>query len=223
MLYRIIDTIGFAVCHQIPARSLTFFDKPPCLCARCLGMYSSLFLVLAYYFGYKVLVRKQRRGRMFSRGTLFFALSLILVLALDAGLQYLGLYFSNFTRLLSGVVFGLGLSLFLIALTADMLPNKKSDPVSRFEIIALLLLLVLYAVLVYFGGDSLVFIAHIFAALGIVLMGVLLNFMLISLIIKNKPLFWMLACSAVLVCIEGMVLTYFHAYFESMIIAFFAN
>jgi uncharacterized membrane protein len=42
------DAIGYALCHQIPARSFQINDQPISLCARCTGMYVSLMIGLIY-------------------------------------------------------------------------------------------------------------------------------------------------------------------------------
>ena len=42
------DAVGYALCHQIPARSFQINGQPISLCARCTGMYVGLMIGLIY-------------------------------------------------------------------------------------------------------------------------------------------------------------------------------
>jgi len=53
-----IDAIGYAVCHQAPARSFLIGDRPTPLCARCSGMYLGALAGIIY------LMRLGRRGEI---------------------------------------------------------------------------------------------------------------------------------------------------------------
>jgi uncharacterized membrane protein len=41
-----LDTVGYAICHQIPERSFSFQERPLPLCARCTGTFSAALLVV---------------------------------------------------------------------------------------------------------------------------------------------------------------------------------
>ncbi len=45
-----IDAIGYAVCHQAPARSFLIGERPTPLCARCSGMYLGALAGMAFLF-----------------------------------------------------------------------------------------------------------------------------------------------------------------------------
>ncbi len=51
------DAIGYAVCHQIPARTFHLDDRPLPLCVRCSGMYLGAMAGLIYQF-----LRRPRYG-----------------------------------------------------------------------------------------------------------------------------------------------------------------
>lgn len=222
MVFDVLQKIGFVICHQIPERSFAFFGNPPCLCARCLGMYSSAFLMLGYFFGFKVLLKGERPGKLFSRRMYFFALGLILLLAVDAFLQYGGVYFSNVTRYLSGVAFGYGLSIFLVTLLSDTLSFKgKRVPLSKKELfgLAIGMCLMVFAVLAQHG--TVLFFAHVLAAMGIVVVFISASLLLISLILektkKQLSLAGRLMMSCVVTAIGFMILYNVHLYYEDAI------
>lgn len=222
MVFNVLKKIGFAICHQLPERSFTFLGNPPCLCARCLGMYSSAFLMLGYFFGFKVLLKGERPGKLFSRRMYFFALGLILLLAVDAFLQYGGVYFSNVTRYLSGVGFGYGLSIFLVTLLSDTLSFKgKRVPLSKKELFGLAIGMCLMVLAVLTQHDTVLFIAHVLAGMGIIVVFVSASLLLISLILEKIKRQLSLAGRVFLSCIVttiGFVVLYsVHLYYEDAI------
>jgi len=109
------DAIAYAVCHRIASHSFFLDDRQFPLCARCTGMYLGVLLGLGYSF---------RRGRLAG----FPPLRLALVFAIfglgflvDGANSYANilqstplLYAStNWLRLLTGTLFGLGVGIYL--------------------------------------------------------------------------------------------------------------
>jgi uncharacterized membrane protein len=94
------------ICAQTPSHSFHLFGHQFCLCERCLAMHSSFFLG-----GIIFIVSKKRL-----RGMPWWGLILVAIpMALDGFTQLFGLRESTWElRLLTGGIFGLGASLFLL-------------------------------------------------------------------------------------------------------------
>ncbi len=97
--------LGFErVCHQIPERSLTLFGERAAVCSRCLGIYAGLFL--------SCLLLRPPSGGMPRAHLILAAAS---PMAADILLASLGvLWGGNWTRLATGLLFGLAVPLYLI-------------------------------------------------------------------------------------------------------------
>ncbi len=111
-----IDAIGYAVCHQAPARSFLIGERPTPLCARCSGTFLGALLGIVY------LLRQGRRGEIPP-----FKIGLVLILFVAAfGLDGVNsfshlipgfpfLYQSqNWLRLATGTGMGLGIAAVLV-------------------------------------------------------------------------------------------------------------
>jgi uncharacterized membrane protein len=102
--------VGFAVCHQLPERTIHFGGRPLFLCARDTGLYAGFFLCLAVAV---MPYRKSRGGSPSLPWKAAAALSL-LYLAVDGGTVALGWRESNHVlRLTSGLAAGASLALLL--------------------------------------------------------------------------------------------------------------
>jgi uncharacterized membrane protein len=110
------DAVGYAVCHQIEARSFQINGRSFPLCARCSGLFLGALLGLIYQ------VIQGRKGRMPPLGaSLFFGL-LAFAWVFDGFNSFLMLVPSisslyttqNWTRLVTGTGMGLAVSAFLM-------------------------------------------------------------------------------------------------------------
>ena len=110
------DAVGYAVCHQIEARSFQINGRSFPLCARCSGLFLGALLGLIYQ------VIQGRKGRMPPLGaSLFFGL-LALAWVFDGVNSFLMLVPSvsplystqNWTRLVTGTGMGLAVSAILM-------------------------------------------------------------------------------------------------------------
>ena len=110
------DAVGYAVCHQIEARSFQINGRSFPLCARCSGLFLGALLGLIYQ------VVKGRKGRMPPLGaSLFFGL-LAFAWVFDGFNSFLMLVPSisslyttqNWTRLVTGTGMGLAVSAILM-------------------------------------------------------------------------------------------------------------
>lgn len=110
------DAIGYAVCHQIPARSFFLGGRQLPLCARCSGMYLGALVTLIYQ------IRLGRLGGMPARKILIILGAFLIAFAMDGINSYLHLFPNlpnfyeprNWLRLLTGTGVGIGMSAVLL-------------------------------------------------------------------------------------------------------------
>ncbi|MCZ7543804.1 MAG: DUF2085 domain-containing protein [Anaerolineae bacterium] len=104
--------VGFAICHQIPARSFAVNGAPLPLCARCTGTYLG---VVVGFLAPAVILRRGRAGRMPHWSALAALVLFTVVMAVDGLNSYLALFPGgpplyaphNELRLLTGSLHGL--------------------------------------------------------------------------------------------------------------------
>jgi len=110
------DAVGYAVCHQIEARSFHIHERPFPMCARCSGLFLGALLGLAYQ------AVQGRKGKMPPVGASVFFGLLALAWVLDGVNSFAMLVPSlpsayqtqNWTRLVTGTGMGLALSAVLL-------------------------------------------------------------------------------------------------------------
>lgn len=123
-LYDFLFWVGGAVCHQLPERSLVSGGRPLPLCARCTGIYLSVFvwvagLCVAGFVGRltKTLPRMRDGG---PRGIIMagsMAALFLVPMEIDGLGNLLRLWGSSaLIRILTGSAFGFGLPVFFILL-----------------------------------------------------------------------------------------------------------
>ncbi len=112
-MHMIFDFFGSAVCHQMAERTLYAHGTLLSWCARCTGIYLSIFIGTCFLF----LRKRQNGSRPFSLPQALCIVICILPLAIDGAGSYLGLWQSTaLRRLLSGALAGWCLpGLFLLA------------------------------------------------------------------------------------------------------------
>lgn len=111
-----LRAIGYAVCHQIPARSFHVHDQQVPLCVRCMGMYLGAFLGILF----QVLQGKQASYP--PRKVILIMAAFVLAFIVDGANSYIhffpilgGLYQpSNTLRLVTGMGMGLAISAALV-------------------------------------------------------------------------------------------------------------
>ena len=110
------DAVGYAVCHQIEARSFHIGERPFPLCARCAGLFVGSMLGLVFQ------IAQGRKGRMPPMPVLILFGVLALGWVFDGFNSFSmlvpalpSLYITkNWTRLLTGTGMGLAVSAFLL-------------------------------------------------------------------------------------------------------------
>ena len=96
------------ICHQKPERSFHFNKKQFPLCSRCTGFYFTIIT-----FTYLFLFMNFQSNLFFT----IFAYLLIVPMGIDGTTQYLKLREStNFLRLITGILAGIGISILIIAI-----------------------------------------------------------------------------------------------------------
>ncbi len=95
------------LCHRIPERSFFIGNHQFPVCSRCTGYYISLFTYLIFSFFYFI---------PYSTSSFLIGILLNVPAGIDGLSQYLGYRESNnILRLITGLLGGLGLAIFLLA------------------------------------------------------------------------------------------------------------
>lgn len=192
-----VRLLGYAVCHQIEARSFHYHDMQSPLCARCTGMYLGGLLALFYQ------AFQGRKGH-FPPGRVFVILGALLIwfgidginsfLHFIPGFTY-GYQPSNLFRLITGTGVGLGIGAILAPLFNQ---TAWSDWINRsffekwYSFPLLLLLGGLMVVGVYSEQPVVIFPAMLLSGLSIiVLLGALHTVLALILTRRsNRQLTW---------------------------------
>ncbi len=105
---RLVWEIGYAICHQMPERTIFFGERGLPVCARDTGLYAGFFLVFAAV----IIPWGKEQGELpsnIAKVLIMLALLFLVGDILTAGLGWRES--NNFLRLLSGVLAGGGLAL----------------------------------------------------------------------------------------------------------------
>jgi uncharacterized membrane protein len=178
--------VGYALCHQLPERSLFIGGYQLPVCARDTGTMLGFGLVLTYYLARN----RWKRARLPDVAVLVAAGIGFALFAFDGLSSYIGLRdTSNEIRLISGLGFGLSLGLMMLTVLSYV---AKGDVERRtFDWRDLLLLLPLLALL-YFAvttdlGAVWYYVISTAVIIFLVLLAGTLFFVLFSLLTEDKP------------------------------------
>ena len=148
-----INKIGYAVCHQLPERSIFIDGKQLPVCARDTGIYIGSFISLLF-----ILISKRRKTNAIpvtyiSVTFVFF----MLLMAVDAVSSYLGFRdTANSIRLLTGLLVGISLPFFIYPILVDnLLESQSEDHILKtsYELIILLFLVTsLFLLILHFNA-----------------------------------------------------------------------
>jgi len=122
----VTHVLGFAVCHQLPSRTLEFGGKYLPMCARCSGIYFGVFASYTY-----LVVRRGFRVNSIPRITYSLIIAaFILPMAFDGATSYLGLReTTNALRVVTGTLAGSVLPIFAFPLLSPelILAEEKKE------------------------------------------------------------------------------------------------
>lgn len=147
-----IYAISGLICHQMPERSIFIGGAQLPLCARCTGIYGSIFIFFLYF-----LLRKRFRADYPPKtGLLIFTVCCLAPFMYDGGSAYMGFHATNnLTRILTGAFAGLPLSFLIIFLLnlKTFMSGGKHEPIIKNAIDILpLIICILFSYAVYRGS-----------------------------------------------------------------------
>ncbi len=124
----IIHHTGFAVCHQLPSRTLVMDGHAMGLCARCAGLYLGVAATYIYIF-------LRRRGKVNAIPRLWLSalfVLFVLPMAIDGLTSYAGLReTNNYIRIITGALTGCILPVFAFPLQSKQLLIVDEKGVER--------------------------------------------------------------------------------------------
>lgn len=177
ILNNFIRQLGFALCHQLPERSISFGGRSMPVCARDAGMLAAFFLVLL------VLTLPGKRGAGWPRKSVLIGCGAgIAFLAFDGISSYAGLRETgNVIRFLSGLAGGAGLAVPIAVLFNRYVfsESQERSPLSPGRIWALAVVLASLCLLFLFHPAVLFQPAQILLALSILGTFIALNLLLL--------------------------------------------
>lgn len=213
------DKVGYAVCHQIDARSFFVGDRPMPLCARCTGQY------LGAFFGLLVFMAMRRgRASLFPPTPILAILVIFFVLwAFDGVNSYLTLFPGaphlyeprNILRVSTGILQGIAvisLVLPMFNLTAWANPDPVPTVRNLRELAALVVMGAVLVLAVQSDWEALLLPLAVASALGTVVLLTLVMTVIVLLIMGRPstatqgrqlvvPLLWGLVGSLLLIAL----------------------
>ncbi len=176
------DAIGYAVCHRIPTRSFFAYGRQLPLCARCTGLYVGVLTGLGSFLARK----RARAAQLPPVRTLAVLVGLGATYAVDGLNSYLSLFDfytplyppHNTLRLLTGTLFGLGLSAIVwpsFNALAWASPAPTPSVRGARELVALYTVAGVADGLILTQADAVLRVTGVLTALGVVLMFTLIG------------------------------------------------
>lgn len=187
------DTVGYAICHQIPERSFFINGRQMPLCARCTGTFLGAVLGLAAMLAY---------GRRRAAGLPPIAVLGVLVLFVGFwGFDGLNSYLTffpgaphlyepqNWLRLTTGLLNGLALITLVFPIFNFSIwrePSKERVFANLWELLALLPAVAVVVLLVHARVKVLLYPLALLSTLGVVMMLTLLNSVIAALALGRE-------------------------------------
>lgn len=110
--------VGYAICHQMPERSLFFHEHQAPLCARCTGMYLGLLLGVIFL----ILRRRTRAARLPTSSIVAVLAGFITIMLIDGVNSTISIFpgapqlyhTTNIHRIVTGSLYGLAIALLFL-------------------------------------------------------------------------------------------------------------
>jgi uncharacterized membrane protein len=185
--------VGYAICHQIPSRTIFLGGQALPLCARCTGTYLGIAIGLST----AALRRRGRAGELLSRGMLLLMGIFVLAMAIDGGNSYLVLLGRppllyaprNWLRTATGTLNGIALSLIVLpvfnfTLWKDPKPIRPLRYV--WELVPMLAAGALVIVLLQAGVSWLLYPVAAISTGGVLVMLTMVNTMILLILARQE-------------------------------------
>lgn len=213
----ILERIGYAVCHQLPEKSIFIEGKQLPVCARDTGIYFGSLISLFF-----ILFSRRRRSNSIPVSYISFTfVFFMLLMGVDAVSSYVGFReTTNSIRLLTGLLVGISLPLFMYPILIDNLFEKHDEEhilKSWYELLLLLFLVISsYLLILYFNVQLYYPVAFAtvigIGALHFLLLCTLISFFVFNFNIKSniKKALLIFPQSFILLFAEFVILTKLH-------------
>ncbi|TET79641.1 MAG: DUF2085 domain-containing protein [Candidatus Cloacimonadota bacterium] len=213
----ILERIGYAVCHQLPEKSIFIEGKQLPVCARDTGIYFGSLISLFF-----ILFSRRRRSNSIPVPYISFTfVFFMLLMGVDAVSSYVGFReTTNSIRLLTGLLVGISLPLFMYPILIDNLFEKHDEEhilKSWYELLLLLFLVISsYLLILYFNVQLYYPVAFAtvigIGALHFLLLCTLISFFVFNFNIKSniKKALLIFPQSFILLFAEFVILTKLH-------------
>lgn len=212
----ILERIGYAVCHQLPEKSIFIEGKQLPVCARDTGIYFGSLISLFF-----ILFSRRRSNSIPVPYISFTFVFFMLLMGVDAVSSYVGFReTTNSIRLLTGLLVGISLPLFMYPILIDNLFEKHDEEhilKSWYELLLLLFLVISsYLLILYFNVQLYYPVAFAtvigIGALHFLLLCTLISFFVFNFNIKSniKKALLIFPQSFILLFAEFVILTKLH-------------
>lgn len=213
----ILERIGYAVCHQLPERSIFIEGKQLPVCARDTGIYIGSLISLLF-----ILLSRRRRSNSIPVPYISFTfVFFMLLMGVDAVSSYVGFReTTNSIRLLTGLLVGISLPLLMYPILIDNLLAEHDEEhilKSWYELLLLLFLVISSYLLILYFNVQLYYPVAFATVIGIGALHFLLLCTLISLFVFSfniksniKKTLLIFPQSLILLFAEFIILTKLH-------------
>ena len=212
----ILERIGYAVCHQLPEKSIFIEGKQLPVCARDTGIYFGSLISLFF-----ILLSRRRSNSIPVPYISFTFVFFMLLMGVDAVSSYVGFReTTNSIRLLTGLLVGISLPLFMYPILIDNLFEKHDEEhilKSWYELLLLIFLVISsYLLILYFNVQLYYPVAFAtvigIGALHFLLLCTLISFFVLNFNIKSniKKALLIFPQSFILLFAEFVILTKLH-------------
>jgi uncharacterized membrane protein len=194
------QAIGYAICHQIPARTLHIHDYPLPLCARCTGIYLGALIGVA---GLLLLKRRHAAG-LPSSAIMVILVSFIMIMGFDGINSYLSFFPKmpylyepqNWLRLTTGTLHGLAISIIIFPVINGGLWQTqliRNEPVIKsfkqlipFLLGAAVMILLTLAAVHLWPGPFWLYALTLLSVMGVLMMLMIVTTMLVVIIMRRE-------------------------------------
>lgn len=224
MLLKLFDLLGFAVCHQLPERSLHFGSAVLYICARDTGVYLG-FLVA---FVFLTFLNRKRQSGLPPWYVLVFGALGVALMAVDGFTSYVGWRTTtNDIRLLTGLLTGAALPLILVPIfNFQAWKENSNDRIMRnfYHFLGYLGVIILAFLTLRSGFSFLFWPLVLLASVAVIFAFIYINLILVTLIPfwtqKTEHLINLVVPTAIAIALSAieLIASYqFHAYLLSRI------